>query len=45
MVRLSVNVNTRRDPRVRNGFELQVRADFSAVQGMVRVNNRGTDAQ
>jgi hemolysin activation/secretion protein len=40
---LSINISTRRDARVPNGFELLVRADFSAVQGMVRVNNRGTD--
>ena len=41
---LSVNVNTRRDAQVRNGFELLVQADFSAGRGMVRMNNRGTDA-
>jgi hemolysin activation/secretion protein len=40
---LSVSINTRRDARVRNGFEILVQAEFSAVQGMVRVNNRGTD--
>ena len=40
---LSVTVNTRRDAEVRNAFELLVKADFSAVDGVVRMNNRGTD--
>ncbi len=40
---LAVSINTHRDARVRNGFELRVQAEFSAVQGMVRMNNRGTE--
>jgi hemolysin activation/secretion protein len=40
---LAVNISTRRDAQVPNAFELLVRAEFSAVEGMVRVNNRGTD--
>jgi hemolysin activation/secretion protein len=40
---LAVNASTRRDPRIRNAFELVVRADFSPVDGVVRMNNRGTD--
>jgi hemolysin activation/secretion protein len=40
---LSVSATTRRDAEVRNGFELVVRTDFSPVDGVVRMNNRGTD--
>lgn len=40
---LAVTVNTRRDPQVRNAFELVVKSEYSAVDGVVRVNNRGTD--
>jgi hemolysin activation/secretion protein len=40
---LAVSASTRRDPEVRNAFELVVRADFSPVDGVVRMNNRGTD--
>ena len=40
---LAVTANTRRDTRVRNAFELVVRAEFSPVDGVVRINNRGTD--
>jgi hemolysin activation/secretion protein len=40
---LAVSASTRRDPQVRNGFELVVQADFSPMEGMVRMNNRGTD--
>jgi hemolysin activation/secretion protein len=40
---LAVSATTRRDPQVRNGFELVVRADFSPMEGVVRMNNRGTD--
>ena len=40
---LSVSASTRRNPQVRNAFDLVVRADFSPVDGVVRVNNRGTD--
>ena len=40
---LAVTASTRRDANVRNGFELLVRADFSPVDGVVRMNNRGTD--
>jgi hemolysin activation/secretion protein len=40
---LTVTATTRRDPVVRNAFELIVDTDFSPVDGMVRMNNRGTD--
>jgi hemolysin activation/secretion protein len=40
---MSVNVNTRRDTQTRNTFELLVKAEFAAVNGVVRMNNRGTD--
>ena len=40
---MSVSINTRRDAEVRNAFELLVHAEFSAVEGLVRMNNRGTD--
>jgi hemolysin activation/secretion protein len=39
---LSVSATTRRAPE-RNSFDLLVRADFSPVDGVVRMNNRGTD--
>jgi hemolysin activation/secretion protein len=40
---LSVNASTRRDANTRNAFELVVKTDFSPVDGVVRMNNRGTD--
>jgi hemolysin activation/secretion protein len=40
---LAVTATTRRDPKIRNAFELVVQADFSPVEGIVRMNNRGTD--
>ena len=40
---LAVTATTRRDPNVRNAFELVVQADFSPIDGVVRMNNRGTD--
>lgn len=40
---MSVNATTRKDPDVRNGFELVVTANYSPVDGVVRMNNRGTD--
>jgi hemolysin activation/secretion protein len=40
---LAITATTRRDAGVRNGFELVVQSDFSIVDGMVRMNNRGTD--
>lgn len=40
---LTITASTRRDERVRNAFELVVRSDFSRVDGLVRMNNRGTD--
>jgi hemolysin activation/secretion protein len=40
---LAVTATTRRDTSVRNAYELVVQTDFSAVEGMVRMNNRGTD--
>ena len=40
---LAVTATTRRDPDIRNAFELLVQADFSPVDGVVRMNNRGTN--
>jgi hemolysin activation/secretion protein len=40
---LSMSAATRRDARTRNAFELVVTTDFSPVDGVVRMNNRGTD--
>jgi hemolysin activation/secretion protein len=40
---LAVTATTRRDTKVRNAFELLVQADFSPLDGVVRMNNRGTD--
>ena len=40
---LAVTATTRRDAEVRNAFELVVRAEFSPLDGVVRMNNRGTD--
>jgi hemolysin activation/secretion protein len=39
---LAVSATTRRTEQ-RNAFELVVHADFSPVDGVVRMNNRGTD--
>ena len=40
---LAVSANTRRDASTRNAYELVVKSDFSAIDGVVRMNNRGTD--
>jgi hemolysin activation/secretion protein len=40
---LAVTATTRRDAHTRNAFELVVHADFSPLDGVVRMNNRGTD--
>lgn len=40
---LTVTATTRRDARARNGHELLVQADFAPVEGVLRVNNRGTE--
>jgi hemolysin activation/secretion protein len=40
---LSITATTQRDAKVRNAFELKVKADFSPLDGVVRMNNRGTD--
>jgi hemolysin activation/secretion protein len=40
---LAVSATTRRDAQVRNAYELLVNVDFSLVDGVVRMNNRGTD--
>jgi hemolysin activation/secretion protein len=40
---VAVTATTRRDPDVRNAFELVVTADYSPIDGVVRMNNRGTD--
>ena len=39
---LAITASTRRTD-VRNAFQLVVRTQFSATEGMVRMNNRGTD--
>jgi hemolysin activation/secretion protein len=41
---LAVTATTRRDATTRNAFELVVKTDFSPIDGVVRTNNRGTDA-
>ncbi len=40
---LAISANTRRDERTPNAYQLVVRSDYSALEGIVRVNNRGTD--
>ncbi len=40
---IAVTATTRRDASLRNAFELMVRAEFSPVDGVVRMNNRGTE--
>jgi hemolysin activation/secretion protein len=40
---LAVTASTRRDAQVPNAFELVVKSEFSPVDGVVRMNNRGTD--
>jgi hemolysin activation/secretion protein len=40
---LAVTASSRRDPVAPNAYELIVRTDFTPVDGVVRVNNRGTD--
>lgn len=40
---VTVTASTQRDTVVRNAFELVVKAEFSPVDGVVRMNNRGTD--
>jgi hemolysin activation/secretion protein len=40
---LAVTASTRRDADTRNAFELVVDSDYSAIDGVVRMNNRGTD--
>jgi hemolysin activation/secretion protein len=40
---LTIEASTRRDAVARNGHELHVRTSFSNIDGLMRVNNRGTD--
>jgi len=40
---LAVTATTRRDTATRNAFELVVDSDYSVIDGVVRMNNRGTD--
>jgi hemolysin activation/secretion protein len=40
---LAITATTRKDQGIRNAFELVVKADYSPVDGVVRMNNRGTD--
>jgi hemolysin activation/secretion protein len=40
---VAITATTRRDTAFRNAFELVVKADFSPLDGVVRMNNRGTD--
>lgn len=43
LVGLSITASTRKDPELANAFQLVVKSDFSPVDGVVRMNNRGTD--
>jgi hemolysin activation/secretion protein len=43
MAGLAITASTRKDPAIANAFELVVKSDFSPVNGVVRMNNRGTD--
>jgi len=40
---LTITANTRRDPVARNAIELVVKSDYAPVEGLVRMNNRGTE--
>lgn len=40
---ITLSATARRDPDQRNAHELVVQSAFAAVEGVVRVNNRGTD--
>ncbi len=40
---LAITANTRRDTRMRNAFELVLKSEYSPFDGLVRMNNRGTD--
>src|SRR4051812_33347452 len=40
---LAVTATSRRDPVAPNAYELVVKTSFTPVDGVVRVNNRGTD--
>jgi hemolysin activation/secretion protein len=40
---LTISASTRRDPAQRHAVELVVRSEYSAVEGLVRMNNRGTE--
>jgi hemolysin activation/secretion protein len=40
---LAVTATPRRDPVASNSYELVVKTDFTPVDGVVRMNNRGTD--
>jgi hemolysin activation/secretion protein len=39
---LEVSASTRRDAHIRNAFDLVVKTEYSPVDGVVRMNNRGT---
>jgi hemolysin activation/secretion protein len=40
---IAVTAATRRDPATRNAYELTVQTTFSPLDGVVRMNNRGTE--
>jgi hemolysin activation/secretion protein len=40
---LAVNATSRRDPVAPNAYELVVKTEFAPIDGVVRMNNRGTD--
>jgi hemolysin activation/secretion protein len=40
---LAITASTRRDPAEANAIELVVKSDYSPVEGLVRMNNRGTE--
>lgn len=43
MAGLTITASTRKDPELPNAFELVVKSDFSPIDGVVRMNNRGTE--
>jgi len=43
LVGLTVTASTRKDPALSNAFLLVVKSDFAPMDGVVRMNNRGTD--
>jgi hemolysin activation/secretion protein len=40
---LTLTASTKRDETIPNGYQLLVQADFAPIEGVVRMNNRGTE--